>query len=80
MISSLVVACGIPPKLLQFIEHPLDAIAVAISADIARNRGIFSGLWRDHRLDAVHRQGGAHFLRVVALAGKHCLRLVDRHG
>jgi hypothetical protein len=73
-----VVAGGNSALVLEVPEHPLDAVTVPVSTEIAWNVVAPVGLWRDDRQDAAHQQVRSHRIAIVSFVRQQCLGFVDR--
>lgn len=67
------------PKLLEAVEHPLDAVSILVGSKVAGRRVLPVGLRRDHRPDPVDQQFLAQEISIIAFVGKEQPRFADRY-
>jgi len=83
---SFVVAGGNASLVLEVAEHALDAVTVAIAAEVAGDGLVPIGLWRDDRQDAVHQKVRSDPVAIISfvrqqgvgLGNGQCHEIVDR--
>lgn len=63
--------CGDAPELLEFVEEPLDKIALAIKGIIARALDFTIGLWRNDNLCACRQNPLDNGIAVISFVGQH---------
>ena len=73
--GELVVAGCDGPKMLEFVEKPLDKVPFAVESEVAGPRNLTIRFWRDHRGDTALYERADQRIRVISFVGKQCSRL-----
>ncbi len=73
--GELVVACGDGAVVLEFVEEPLDEVALCVEGEVAGALDGAIGLGRDDRCDSPSGQGVDQVIGVVSLVGEQSLKV-----
>jgi hypothetical protein len=73
--GKFVVACCNSSKVLEFIEEPLDEIALAVEREVTRPWGLAVGLWWDHGSDSPVGQPVDQVVSIVGLVADQSIRV-----
>lgn len=76
----LVIARRNPAKLLHFVEHSLDAVAILVCLEVAGRRVFAVRFWRDDWQNAMDQQLLADSVAIVTLVGEEQFGLANRNG
>jgi len=76
--GGFVVAGGDAAELLEAVKHPLDAVAILVSLEVAGDRDGAIGPRRDNRQDAMEKQALADGITIVAFVRQQHARSGDR--